>query len=201
MARGRPPRDRRKEILDIAGTLFLENGFQGTSMSRIAAALGGSKGTLYAYFNSKEELFEAYLHDLVQTEAASLVLPDHSEDMVSVLTAYGRRYLELFVSEASVALMRILYHEVARFPEIGRSFYEACIQSGRTPLANYLGRANGAGVLDVPDPEMAADQFYSLCEAPIVMPIMLGMREEADAEAINKAVDAAVAVFFRAYRK
>jgi TetR/AcrR family transcriptional repressor of mexJK operon len=54
-------RDKRREaILDVARSVFSEEGYAATSMSSIAARLGGSKGTLYNYFKSKEELFGAY---------------------------------------------------------------------------------------------------------------------------------------------
>ena len=55
----------RSEILQIAGDMFLDVGFAGTSMSAIAARLGGSKGTLYNYFESKEELLEAFVRVLI----------------------------------------------------------------------------------------------------------------------------------------
>src|SRR5262249_19293571 len=57
-------RDRRREaILDVAGVVFSEEGYEAASMSTIAARVGGSKGTLYNYFRSKAELFEAYIED------------------------------------------------------------------------------------------------------------------------------------------
>ena len=57
-------RDQRREaILEVARAVFTEEGFAAASMSSIAARLGGSKGTLYNYFKSKEELFAAYVRE------------------------------------------------------------------------------------------------------------------------------------------
>src|SRR5882757_6223376 len=53
--------ERRDHILDVARDAFLSTGYADTSMSAIAARLGGSKGTLYNYFKSKDELFNAYV--------------------------------------------------------------------------------------------------------------------------------------------
>ena len=50
---------KRRQILDGARRAFLANGFDAASMNEIARAAGVSKGTLYVYFKSKEELFEA----------------------------------------------------------------------------------------------------------------------------------------------
>src|SRR3569833_1853850 len=62
LTKTRLDRDQRRErILDVAEEVFLEEGFAAASMSEIAARLGGSKGTLYNYFKSKDELFEAYV--------------------------------------------------------------------------------------------------------------------------------------------
>src|SRR3569833_824386 len=62
LTKTRLDRDARRElILDVAQEVFLEEGFANASMSTIAARLGGSKGTLYNYFKSKDELFTAYV--------------------------------------------------------------------------------------------------------------------------------------------
>ena len=57
----RKGRERRDKILEVASEVFRENGFEATSMSQIAALAGGSKGTLYNYFPSKEDLLLAVL--------------------------------------------------------------------------------------------------------------------------------------------
>ena len=61
---------KRAEIVAIAGDLFFKEGYAGTSMSQIAAAVGGSKQTLYNYFQSKEELLFAVVRDVVEMNPA-----------------------------------------------------------------------------------------------------------------------------------
>ncbi len=56
-----PAHDRRALILRRAGRVFLKRGFSETSMSEIAHAVGGSKSTLYSYFNSKDEIFAEFM--------------------------------------------------------------------------------------------------------------------------------------------
>ena len=74
---------RRGAILDAAEKVFLEEGFAAASMSAIAARVGGSKGTLYNYFKSKEALFEAYVqrHCAWQQEAMFALLTPESSMM------------------------------------------------------------------------------------------------------------------------
>src|SRR5579871_1168537 len=57
---------RRRAILEVGREVFLAQGYAAASMSEIAAKLGGSKGTLYNYFRSKEELFSAFIADTCQ---------------------------------------------------------------------------------------------------------------------------------------
>ena len=61
---------RRERIIQVARSVFFEVGYAGASMSLISQRLGGSKATLYAYFNSKEDLFAALIHEGCQDMAA-----------------------------------------------------------------------------------------------------------------------------------
>src|SRR5580698_823343 len=61
---------RRRAILDVASEVFVAQGYAATSMSEIAAKVGGSKGTLYNYFRSKEELFAAFMQDTCNAQTA-----------------------------------------------------------------------------------------------------------------------------------
>jgi len=66
----RPRRERRKEarpgeLLDAALTLFVEKGFAATRVEEVAARAGVSKGTLFLYFPSKEDLFKAVVRETI----------------------------------------------------------------------------------------------------------------------------------------
>ena len=54
---------RRERIIQVARSVFYEVGYAGASMSMISSRLGGAKASLYAYFNSKEDLFEAIIRE------------------------------------------------------------------------------------------------------------------------------------------
>src|SRR5258706_1490743 len=131
-AKPRLDRDARREaILDVARDVFLEEGLAASSMSTIAARLGGSKGTLYNYFKSKEELFEAYVarHCAWQSDAMFSLLADY-DDVREALTAFGRRFLEIILSDFSLSNYRLIVAEAQRPPEIGRIFYQSGPMTG-----------------------------------------------------------------------
>src|SRR5579864_6442436 len=77
---------KRRQIVRGARSIFLAQGFDAASMGEIARAAGVSKGTLYVYFDNKEELFEAIVHEqcLVQAEGLFDLDPDN-HDVESVL--------------------------------------------------------------------------------------------------------------------
>ncbi|HZC15833.1 MAG TPA: TetR/AcrR family transcriptional regulator, partial [Caulobacteraceae bacterium] len=97
---------RREAILEVARQVFYEEGYAAASMSSIAARLGGSKGTLYNYFKSKDALFEAYIDAACgQWRAWIFDLPEGDEavaaaDLHAVLCDLGERLLGYLVTDS-----------------------------------------------------------------------------------------------------
>jgi AcrR family transcriptional regulator len=191
---------RREAILDAARDVFLEEGFAAASMSTIAARLGGSKATLYNYFKSKEEIFEAYVgrHCVWQSEAMFALLTDE-EDAREALTALGRRLLETTLSDFSLANYRLIVAEAERSPQIGRIFYETGPLAGARRLAAFLERAAARGHLRLRDPLLAANQFIGLLQSPWSKARQCNYIPAPGAAEIAAHVDAAVETFLAAF--
>ena len=136
---------KRRQILDGARRVFLSTGFDGASMNEVARAAGVSKGTLYVYFASKQELFAALLRDEKREQAEQLCRYQDGPDLRANLQAYGVRLAELLLRPESVAHLRTVMAVAPKFPEIGRAFYEAGPETGRRRLARYLDREVEAG--------------------------------------------------------
>src|ERR1700749_2345260 len=90
---------RREAILNVAREVFFEQGYAAASMSSIAARLGGSKGTLYNYFKSKEELFEAQVRDICGQVAEYMSEMPADGDPIAVLTDLGEQYVAHLFSQ------------------------------------------------------------------------------------------------------
>src|SRR5580658_4289104 len=132
-------RDRRRDaIIEVAREVFFEEGYTAASMSTIAARLGGSKGTLYNYFKSKEELFEAQVRDLCGAAADRISELSDEGEPVETLTHLGEQYLKHLYSEETVQMFRILVAEAQRSPELARVFYEVGPARGQQGLQSYL---------------------------------------------------------------
>jgi AcrR family transcriptional regulator len=191
--------DRREAIMAVAREAFFEHGYTGTSMSAIAALLGGSKGTLYNYFRSKEELFEALVRDLCGTAATFILASTGESSPVETLTLFGERYLTHLYSEQTVKLFRILVAECRRNPELGRMFYEVGPARGRKGLESYLQGAKERGLVEPPDCALAADQFLSLCKGPAHLQFLLNLIPAPSPEQMRVHVERAVGVFMTLY--
>ncbi len=195
-------RDQAREaiILDVARDCFLAEGYAATSMSTIAARLGGSKGTLYNYFKNKEDLFAA----VVQRECGELQatlfnsIPEAAEG-VARLPHLARAFLEKLMSPQAKGIHRLVIGEGGRFPEIGRIFYE----SGPSVVLDRIGAdlqlLMDEGRLREADPLMAAQQFKDLAISGVYWPHMWGAVGELTEEQIDEQVARAVDTFLRAY--
>lgn len=191
---------KRRQIIDGARRVFLTLGFDGASMNEVSRAAGVSKGTLYVYFASKEELFAALLRDEKQAQAEQLChFDDDGPDVDAALQAIGTRFIDLVLRPDSLAHLRTVMAVAPKFPEIGRAYYEAGPQTGRRRLARYLDRQVAAGRLAIPDTVLAAQQFFDTCKGDIFLKVLLGVGPLPTAAERAGHVRRAVDLMLRAY--
>ena len=192
---------RRDAILDVASGWFLDHGYAGTTMSAIAAALGGSKGTLWSYFPSKEQLFAAVIERVAQGFRAQLTLLLNPDDEVDVaLGRFCRQFLRKVTSPEAVALHRLVVAEANRFPEVGRIFYDLAPRPTQLLLADYIAKAMEKGRLRPGDPLSAAQQLLAMCLFTSQQRLLIGVLHEMTPELIEADIAGALPMFLRAYR-
>ena len=191
---------KRRQIMEGARSVFLGAGFDGASMNDVARAAGVSKGTLYAYFNSKEDLFEAIIRaeKAQAAERMCAFLPDYS-DPRAMLTDFGVRLLTRMVEPSTLALSRVVIAAAEKFPNIGRAFFEAGPLYGNQRLAERLRALEQEGLIRAADPERAAWHFLDLCFSAAYKRLLFGVVDSISREEIEAAVEAGVDVFLRAY--
>jgi AcrR family transcriptional regulator len=190
---------KRRQILDGARRVFLADGFDGASMNDIARVAGVSKGTLYVYFDSKEALFEALIREDRKQQAERLVFPGDINDPREQLASFGRQLITLMTQPELIAQGRIVIAATAKFPSLGRTFYESGPCYGVTRLAGRLEEWQDAGLLEFGNGRVAAQQFIDLCKSGLFTSCLFGAAESISAEAIAANVESAVEVFMRAY--
>jgi AcrR family transcriptional regulator len=168
ISKPRLDRDARREaILDVAQEVFLEEGFAAASMSTIAARLGGSKGTLYNYFKSKDDLFNAYVERRCQWQQDEVFAVLPGEAPAQALQRVARSFLAHVLNDTTLRNFRLIAAEAERAPEIGRSFYEKGPRQGTDRLARLIADLAARGFLDVDgDPLGAAQHLLGMVQSP-----------------------------------
>ena len=196
--------DRRKwrQIIDGARQVFLELGFDGASIGDIVKAAGVSRGTLYAYFPSKEKLFETLIFEDRRLQAERLFTLDlDNPDMRSELHSLGVRFVQLVMDPVAISHLRTVIAIAARFPDIGRAFYEAGPLFGIQKVSAYLRVQCAAGRLDIPDLEAAAGRFMDLCKSGLHIRLLMGMEDSIGMAEIEANVTEAVETFLARYER
>lgn len=190
---------RRQAILDIARTSFLTDGFAATSMSGIAAKLGGSKGTLYNYFRSKEELFEAIMQEACGGEAEAMAAIGEGGELHEVLHRLGLRFTRFVTETDSVHVYRLVASESQRFPELGKMFWENGPRLTIAAVAGWLKPRMEAGELRMDDPERAAGHLLSMFKSNLQQRVMWNVLGPLSDAEIHDHVNAVVEAFLHGY--
>ncbi|MDP4005040.1 TetR/AcrR family transcriptional regulator [Methylobacterium sp. NEAU K] len=192
--------DKRRQILEGARTVFLSAGFDGASMGEIARAAGVSKGTLYVYFDSKEDLFEALIILEKSGLAEALFALDADDpDVPAVLTRLGASFLAEMCRPEHVSVVRMVIGACEKFPRFGHAFYEAGPACGVGRLSGYLDAQVRAGRLRITDAELAARHFLHLCQAGQMTRLLFAAGDAPSEADIRYQVDGAVRVFLAGY--
>ena len=194
--------DKREAILRTALEAFLAEGYAETSMSSVAAKVGGSKATLYNYFKSKEELFAA----VVERKCEQIrKLLNEAEiqgggDLKATLTNFGEHFVELLLSDDSIGTFRLATAEATRFPEIGRAIYNSGVRQNQHRMTELLEHAREAGRLrSDADVTCAAEQFLDLCLTGLHRRRLWNVTPCPSREEIRANVERAVTTFMRAF--
>lgn len=193
--------ERRDAILDVAACSFLEHGYAATTMSGIACALGGSKGTLWSYFPSKELLFGAVIDRATRAFRAELEsVISETEGVEVALLRLCESFIAKMSSREAVALYRLVVGESKRFPEMGQIFYERGPQRTLELVAAFLAREVEAGALRGIDPLHGAQYLLSLCTARSQHRLLTGVSEGLNPMEVRDQAAGAVDLFLRAAR-
>ena len=182
---------KRAAIIEAATRLFLDAGYAGTSLAKVAEAAGVSKATLFKQFPTKAALFDAIVTESWKVEDEGDLRPP-TGDLRAGLTAIGRRYVALLTRPGMAALFRIVIAELPRFPELGEAHFER----GKMPYINsvrrYLDTENALGTAKLDDTELAATQFLGMISNYVFWPRMLLIDWSPDDASMAHVVDVAV---------
>lgn len=191
---------KRRQVVDAATELFLAHGYGAVSMDAVARAAGVSKATLYAYFASKDLLFATIVRDRgLSNQLNESLFPAHVTDLRAAMEAIGRRIMTFMLQERTLAIYRIALADSARFPELGRAFFDAGPGKFCTWAEHWMATQQAAGLIRAADLNVATHQFMALLRSGVFLRASLSL-PPAPAEAeIEATVRSAVDTWLRAY--
>jgi TetR/AcrR family transcriptional regulator len=168
-----PKRERRKEarpgeLLDAALDLFVEKGFAATRAEEVAARAGVSKGTLFLYFQSKEELFKAVISENIagrftEWNEEFAAFDGSSADMLRY--AMNMWWERIGATRAS-GITKLIISEAHNFPEVTAFYQTEVIQPGQALIRRILQRGVDRGEFAVDDMDHAV---YSVIAAMVFL--------------------------------
>ncbi len=189
------------QVLEGARDVFLRDGFHGASVDDIARAAGVSKATLYAYVPDKRLLFIEVLRAECRGQSAHAgPLIEAAPTVEAGLRIAAECLIDFHLSPMSLAMFRVCVAETARFPEIGRAYFDSAPGDIVRGLAGYLARAAAAGHLVIDDAPRAAEVFLALTLAGYFDRVLFGVAPPPGPADRARLADDAVAVFLARHR-
>jgi len=154
---------KRSGILKIALSVFTQNGYDATSMDKIASECGFTKAVLYQYFKSKEDLFTAIFQEpVIISDLDNLVIEHTNENLEDILVKIGCTFMKMFEDEDRLNLTRIVIAESLRFPQLGKIMYDHGIDKVAEKFSSYLKVLDEKGKIQCTDPRMTARSYFGL---------------------------------------
>jgi AcrR family transcriptional regulator len=200
-----PPREleaspKRRQIIEGARRLFRAQGFDAASMNAIAQESRVSKGTLYVYFRSKEELFEAIVEEECREQAEQIFAFQNNEPLEAVLLRLGVELARFLCRPGGISPLRTVIAIADRMPQLGAKFYLAGPARGVASLSDYLEEQVVAGILKPHNCEVAAAQFIDACLSLTFMPMLFNFAGPPEDARIHHVVGMAVRMFAATYK-
>lgn len=157
---------RRDKILRSAHAAFVGKGFTRTRMEEVARGARVANATVYAYFDTKEVLFEAVVAQALASYDGlfDAVERTANDDVARSLNAYGRVYFRFMADPTVRGVYRTVSAETAHKPELGMMLYQSAHRLLGGVLQRMLRRYAAQGLMTVADVAVAARMFEGMIE-------------------------------------
>jgi len=147
------PKAKEQEVLDVATEYFLQHGYRGASINAMARSSGISKESIYRYFSSKQQLFEAVIgRELIEyrRNLHRLDATLRSMDLRAALITVAETILGIITTDRTLALRRLIFDEATRSPEVGQHYYKIGPGQAYSVLESVLETHAHQSAFDIP---------------------------------------------------
>ena len=165
--------DRPKEITAAALDAFAENGFAATRVDDVAKRAGVSKGLLYLYFKTKQELFKAVVKSVVIRRVDRLIENVETTELSSDNFIRGPllSFLQKIPGSPVAIVIRLLIAEGPRHPDLVDYYYENVVSKGLAAISAFVKRGVDRGEFR----QSAVSDLPHLVLAPVMLSIIWGI--------------------------
>ncbi len=158
--------ERPSEILDAAVAVFAEKGFAAARMEDIARKAGVTKGTIYLYFQGKEDVFKTLVREsigeaLTANTASAREFQGSSSDLIRLVLG---AIAHMLTTSDRVVIPKIIIAEAGNFPELARFYREEIIERGLALLTGVVERGISRGEFR----RLPPGHIARLCVSPIL---------------------------------
>lgn len=189
---------KRQAIMNAAINSFFSNGFAETSIESIAREANVSKITVYNHFRNKRNLLaEAIFYECDKLRSSEAFVTPEEGSLIDRLVETGKQIVKFFSCSEMIQFERRIAAETDIDPSLGDAFLKAGPHRIRDLVAELFVKLDIAGELTIKRPDIAAEQFVSLCKG-------LGDVERRFGQVIDPAqdiqrIEASVGTFLRAF--
>lgn len=161
---------RPQELLAAALGQFVERGFAATRLEDVARRAGVSKGTLYLYFENKEELFKAVVREHIVNAigAAEQTVAEFDGHSSELLRAILMRWWDQIGATELAGITKLMMAEANNFPDLAQFYNVEVIERGNRLISSVLVRGVARGEFRPLDPEV----MTPVLTAPVLMLMM-----------------------------
>jgi AcrR family transcriptional regulator len=134
--------DRPQEITEAAFSVFAEKGYASARVEEVAQRAGVSKGLLYVYFKTKEELFKAVIKSVVVRRIDALLLAVDETDLTSEEFIRGPllEFMKGVPGSPVAIVIRLLISEGQRHPDLVDYYWDNVVSKGLTAISRFIER-------------------------------------------------------------
>jgi TetR/AcrR family transcriptional repressor of mexJK operon len=193
------PRAKEQEVLDVATAYFLKHGYQGASINAMARSSGISKESIYRYFSSKKQLFEAVMcRELVEYRNILTHLGASLSAMTlrDALVTIAETVLAVATTDRCLQLRRLIFEEARNSPDVGQHYYQIGPEHAYAVLEDLFAQHGADSLFET---TVMSKYFIAMIAWRIMLERECAVRVEPSKQQVREWAEASVGDFMKAF--